>query len=401
MRELEFYSISDLEGPLTHLATVTEQNGRVTITCAEEPRLDFLERLFFRGNVYTPADGGDYMNALEVKFRQASRLLVKRRFSLLGYSDMKNHRCIQPDAVECPVRGCSHKASRQRGADIRSDAHLCPLHGIYLSASTFEYEDFWDNILWKEESDKSLLQQIASQKRETHRLGRERSEDAVTWNVFRYLEKEHLLDGYLRTRAGASPGRARAMYWSYSQEDRGAWPRLKQARRIFGEFGCRGSEPDIIVETERHLFFIECKLTSGNKTIPSDTENPKQYKTGAGRWFRSVFRSDYETTAIDQQKYELLRYWLLGTWIAEQEGLRFHLVNLVPESREKDIEDRFLPHIRTDAGRIFARATWEDLYRYIEKSAPEGIQKTRMMDYMRNKTAGYTQNGILRKAFSL
>jgi hypothetical protein len=86
---------------------------------------------------------------------------------------------------------------RQRHKFRRLDEFKCPEHNIYISPSTFEYQSRLDNILWKDELDQDLLfNRIAKVKREIKRIGRDNSEDAVTWNVFRFLEKENLLQDF-------------------------------------------------------------------------------------------------------------------------------------------------------------------------------------------------------------
>lgn len=63
---------------------------------------------------------------------------------------------------------------------------------------------------------------------------------------------------------------SRIVYWSYGQEEKNTWFRLGMAKKKFGEETARGSEPDVIIKNDKALFFIEAKLSSGNKTVPSD-----------------------------------------------------------------------------------------------------------------------------------
>lgn len=104
--------------------------------------------------------------------------------------------------------------------------------------------------------------------------------------------------------------------WSYSPIESGSWRWLNRARTEFGEPPGRGSEPDVIIKTENALFFIEAKLTAGNNAKPSNPYDRKSYETGGDNFFVELFTSNYETIAIDDQKYELMRFWLLGNWIA-------------------------------------------------------------------------------------
>lgn len=233
-------------------------------------------------------------------------------------------------------------------------------------------------------------------KRES-RLARERSEDAVSWNVFRYLERNDLLAGFLSSATSTHHETADVIYWSYSQQENGSWTELNDARREFGEKPEQGSEPDLIVRTDTALFFVEAKLTAGNRTTPTNKDDAKKYLTGGGNWFSSVFNSDYATVAIAAEKYELMRFWLLGTWMASQLVLDFYLINLVLDNRETNIEAAFKPHIVESANRRFMRLTWEDIFKFV-LSAEECKEKAEMVVFFENKTVGYV-GGKLQRAF--
>jgi len=158
---------------------------------------------------------------------------------------------------------------------------------------------------------------------------------------FRFLERNNLVEPILGSIIGSTLKSSEIIYWSYCQKENTDWSELNKAREEFGEEIKRSSEPDIIIKTDNTLFFIEAKLTAGNETIPSDTSNSKKYETGGDNWFSKVFKSDYKTVAISERKYELMRFWLLGTRLAQQQDLDFYLVNLVLSEREKDIETIF------------------------------------------------------------
>ncbi len=299
--------------------------------------------------------------------------------------------------VECPVEGCSEKVERQRKVFKREERFRCPKHNIYISPSTFEYEGELDNLLWKDKADLDLLKRIKEVKRES-RIARERSEDAVTWSVFRFLERNNFVEETLGSIICANLESPEVIYWSYSQRENFSWSGLNKARKEFGEEIKRSSEPDIIIKAKNALLFIEAKLTARSETVPSDTGNSKRYETGGDNWFSKVFKSDYRTVAITDKKYELLRFWLLGTWIAKQQNLNFYLVNLVLSERDKKIESIFKRHIYENQRMKFIRITWEDIYQQILNSGLPGRDKDKMMEYFRNKTLGYDSRK-LQKAF--
>jgi len=316
---------------------------------------------------------------------------------MLGIKELKDKIEITKTAVECPVKGCSEKVERQRRVFKKEDRFRCPKHNLFISPSTFEYPNELDNLLWKERSDIELFKKIKRLKRES-RMARDNSEDAVSWNIFRFLERNNLIEGFLSSITGLYLKSSEVIYWSYSQKENKVLSLLNRARREFGEVIRRGSEPDIIVRTDKTLLFIEAKLTAGNVTIPSNISNSKKYESGGYNWFSRVFKSDYNTVAIIDKKYELLRFWLLGTWMAKQQYLNFYLINLVLFEREKDIENIFKGHIRETKRRKFLRITWEDIYRYIS-NINSSKDKDIILNYFRNKTIGYNREGKLQRAF--
>ncbi len=319
---------------------------------------------------------------------------------MFGSEELKDRIEINERTVECPVKDCSEKVERQRGVFKKEDRFKCPKHNIYISPSTFEYENEKDNLLWKDKTDMELLQKIKTVKRES-RMARDNSEDAVTWNVFRFLERNNLVSSLFGEKVKSILKNPEVIYWSYYQKENGVWSELNKAREKFGERLKKGSEPDIIIKSDNELIFIEAKFTAGNETVPSDTSSSKKYETGGDNWFSKVFRSDYKTVAIDEKKYELLRFWLLGTWMAKQMSLDFCLVNLTLSEKDKDIEAIFKIHIYENQGMKFTRISWENIYEEILNSGLSKTDKDMMIEYFRNKTIGYDKKGTLKKAFSI
>jgi len=317
---------------------------------------------------------------------------------VFGLDELKQIIEVTEATVECPVKDCDVKVERQRRRFKRENRFYCPNHDIFISPSTFEYQNMFDHLLWKTKQDIDLLNNISKVKRES-RMARDNSEDAVTWNVFRFLEQNELLAGLLKKYTNSVLRNPEIIYWPYSQSEKNVWSQLIRARTEFEINPEKGSEPDIIVKSDNTLFFIEAKLLAGNKT-ELRSKNPtvqKKYETGGNNWFSKVFNSKFKTVAEVNKKYELLRFWLLGTWIAEQHDLDFHLVNLVLSEREKNIESIFKEHIKENEKRKFLRMTWEDIFGFILKSPKESKA---IVKYFRNKTIGYDRDGRLRQAFS-
>ena len=319
---------------------------------------------------------------------------------MLGISDLKEQIKITETTVECPAIGCVRHVMRQRKRFVRDSAFECPDHKIFISPSTFEYQSELDNLLWSSPDDLELLRQIKTVKRES-RMFRDNSEDATTWNVIRFLETTGLVNGWLSSISGQNIGAAQIVYWSFRQSEQNSWSVLDRARNEFGEAINRGSEPDIIIVADKTLFFIEAKVTAKNETKPSNIKSSKAYLTGGNQWFQEVFITDYNTIAVEQQKYELLRFWLLGTWMAKQLGLKFILANLVLSAREQSIENVFGKHIHESDSAKFIRITWESIYGYILQNASSSAKSETVLKFFKNKSIGYDSSGGIQAAFSL
>lgn len=323
---------------------------------------------------------------------------------MFGFKDLKNTIRVTETTVECPVKGCRVIVQRQRKIFKRQEEFKCPEHNIYISPSTFEYQNEFDNILLKEEADRDLLKRIAKVKRES-RIACDNSEDAVTWNVFRFLEKNDLLSGFLSNIISHPVENPEIIYWSHSQSEgdkTSVWAPLQGAREEFETNPKKGSEPDLIIKSKNALFLIECKLTANNNTVlrSNDPMARVKYVNGGGKWFSDMFTSDFDTIVMKDKKYELFRFWLIGSWIAHNHQLNFYLINLVLSQKEKDIEQTFRRHIKENHERKFLRVTWEDVYQFILDSKLRSIERDKIVEYFKNKSIGY-KSGKLQKAFSL
>lgn len=319
-------------------------------------------------------------------------------------NDLKNQIRITDDKVECPVKDCTETVDRKRRSNNEGKNFVCESHAITITPSTYIYNDIKNNLV--NHDDIELLNSILVSKRES-RLENENSEDAVSWNVFRYLEKEDLLSQWLSKTTNEIHKDIEIMYWSYSESLNTTYTLLLNARKEFGEDIIKGSEPDIIIKTDKALFIIEAKLFSSNKTsgysktLNKRLENKKEYITGGNNLFNTIFKTDYKTI-VNDQKYELMRFWLLGYWMAKEKGLNFQLINLVLDRNEKDIENDFGKHINQNYNTKFSRHTWESIYLFIKENGVKNKYKDDIVNYFENKAAGYNSNGKLRnKAFDV
>jgi len=329
---------------------------------------------------------------------------------MYGYTDLKPTIAITKTNVECPVMGCTEAVQRQRRGDtLRQSCFRCPKHKIFITPSTFEYASDTDNMLWKAPDDLHLWEQIKRVKR-VNKVSSDNSEDAVTWNVFRYIEKHGLLGQFVNAVTGANVAKSpQLVYWSYCQNTRQAWQPLISAAQSFGESTARRSEPDLIVVDKDILLFIEAKVGAKNHTPRKATDPCKKYPTGCNGWYSKVFQpiSTYEKVAVVESKYELMRLWLIGSWIGSSQAKPFVLVNLVRDgcNYEQDIEARFGKHLEMTPQRRFMRRTWEWIINEIACGRAGETDADTLIRYMKNKTLGYRKTpqhcGELGRAFTL
>jgi len=140
---------------------------------------------------------------------------------MYGVKDLKPKIEVSQNSVECPVIGCRNRVERRRRSSKQKTKFRCSEHRIYISPTTFEYDHETDNLLWKNETDLSILNAVKTVKRES-RIKHDNSEDAVTWNVFRYLEATNQVAELLTTITQTEQHQAELIYWSYSQKTNGA-----------------------------------------------------------------------------------------------------------------------------------------------------------------------------------
>jgi hypothetical protein len=317
---------------------------------------------------------------------------------MLGVNELKESITKTKRKVECPVKGCNVQVARRKGRWRRKKRFKCPDHNIYIYPSTFEYEYVIDNLLWHNAEDLDLLKRIDEAKRGS-RMASDNSEDAVIWNVMRFLERSHLLAPVMKSLLGVELSSPEVIYWSQCGTRKKGWTAWRKAQREFGEKAGGDAGPDIIVNSTDAIIFIEARLTGQYTSGPGRRKARKKYIKRGRYWFQRVFTSDYGQVAVKDKRFELMRLWLLGTWMAAQESKNFCLVSLVREGREEGIEEAFGSHISESEERRFRRLTWEDIYRRIMESDGTKPEKDKIIRYFRNKALGYGRKGLLHKAF--
>jgi hypothetical protein len=324
---------------------------------------------------------------------------------MFGYDELRSAGAVKQNPTMCPVLGCSTQVNRMTRGILRSlddylqkggtggekfEQYFCAKHGVYITPTTFIYKDLWDNVVRHDSLERELLAEIMKVKRVKAQLHHDNSEDAATWNVFRFLERSELLPGFLTQLRGLPVTRPEAMYWSYCPSEEGVWSEVARARDALGERPQRASEPDLILKSDGALFLIEAKLSAPSAddfdtghTAEEKAERVERYSKGRQYLSRPV------EDVMDAGYFQLMRFWLVGSWIAERLGWDFLLVNLVLSRNAEGIQEGFEACIARNRGRRFLVASWEDVYEYVAGAASGGAERETIMSYFKNKTLGY------------
>ncbi len=258
----------------------------------------------------------------------------------------------------CPVRGCGNGNPCQ-------DHHLRvrPTPGGH----TYIYDDRYRNLLWADTNDRLHLEAILRGKRES-RIGYEHSEDAVTWNVFRFFERHTCLSPAIKTICSCPDSEPLTIFWT--THNGCLWEPYRRCSDQIPERAIARSESDLILLWEHKLLVVvEAKFRSPNRSGSDAKKRADQlrksrpYIEHASRYLKSQGAEE----AVQDGWYELLRNWVLGMELKDTLACeKFVLVNLLRKRHEKehgenprrDFAERAC--VLTSDSR-FVVAYWEDL----------------------------------------
>ena len=348
-------------------------------------------------------------------------------FQHFGYEDFDPNRIESPYPTVCPIAGCSTKLVNI--PHRRGTRPFCPTHGIRLHSNTFVY---WNGIDHQDEARlrnfrvrADLAGEIALgsvEKAESHRLGYEMSEDALSWNVFVSLAEARKLRHVVRFLTGRSIDAEPDLYlWGNRLINvRGSklmpFQPLKAVRaRLEKGIERFKTEPDVMLVLNRQLLVsIEAKFGSGNPIAHEGPEEQGQKQKPVDR--KGLLKRYYEQATAETKKIidpdaigevfhsQLFRNVVFASEMAN--GSDWHVVNLVSETqwqkqkKRKDSKQSSSvnpePYIRSylheNHRQCFSYRTWEELHSALVKDDPDlGPLHT----YLRSKSAHY------RRAFDL
>jgi len=340
-----------------------------------------------------------------------------------GHTDFDSARLDESAPLKCPVRGCAAtplnipfgKRQDSAGKSIERTLPWCPEHGIKLHSGTFVY---WNGQGLEDEArlrnfvvKRDLAPVIAlrqGMKAESHRLGYEMSEDALSWNVFVSLAEA----GRLRQTAELLTGRR-----FRSEPDLYLWgrridlvrgdyelypPLLEVRNRLEPDIRTFVTEPDImLVAPNEMIVCIEAKFGSPNR-LAHDVPTVAGAKPTAkdGLLARYLAPSHYARQSIRSDRIgkrfhsQLFRNVVFACEMAGE--LPWHVVNLVSSTQRGTTEtdrDSFSDpspavreYLHPDRQHCFTYGTWEDLHTKLIKDDPSLRE---LEFYLRGKSAHY------------
>jgi hypothetical protein len=307
--------------------------------------------------------------------------------------------------VRCFVRGCREvveSPTRHRTGSI------CPKHRIWCHYSTagrtYAFAEPERNFIVDADVARRRLFGHPF-KYENHRLGQERSEDALTWNVFRSFQKAGLLHVIANHLTGQACDEEPALFlWGLcvGNDSFEPWNLLIAARQRFEStlpVDRPKTEPDIALYLPGHyLILIEAKFTSSNSFYEN---GPRKDRRSLTKVELLTIYDDPGIRIIDRRSareatkiyHQLWRNTVFAEWMARHAhgDTVPYIANLVRAGHEIESTREFRSVINAGFANRFVRITWEGL----DGLAANQPQLETLRRYLRCKTAG------LRPAFQL
>jgi hypothetical protein len=303
-----------------------------------------------------------------------------------------------PKRIRCYVRGCK-ELLRPPGGDYSGE--VCPVHGIRChSSGTYSYLDVRRNIIIAPDLFVSGIVENPF-KYEKNRLGHEKSEDALTWNIFRTLKECGLLHVVAQWITGLEIYEEPRLYlWGLSISDGSfrPWDLLIAARERFESnlpVERPLTEPDIALYLPGYyLILIEAKFTSAN---PFYIDGPRRDAQSLTKTELLDIYQDPILQMLDLEKarraervyYQLWRNGVIAEWMARStgRGTLAYLANLTRAGQEKGSCEHFRGMIDTSFAERFGHLFWEDFCFRI----PNLPELARLGRYLETKTAKLIQ----------
>lgn len=332
------------------------------------------------------------------KRKRAKRSIPTEEIPPIPYSIFDLDPTLQFDPetgkVRCVVAGCEKyltpPARKQKGES-------CPEHLIRVHRSgTYSYVDPRFNAIVGRDllADKVIGHPF---KFESHRLGSERSEDMLTWNVFRSFQESgylHLIGNYIT--GLETTEEPRLFLWGLEMTDLvEPWDLLIAARETFEKklpVARPKTEFDSALFSQGHyLILIEAKFCSPNTFYENGPRKDKQSLTKEELlnlyWTLTTRMLDREK-ALEAERvyYQLWRNTIFAEHMSSlvEEGTTPYFANLTLKRCENSSFNHFLDMVTPECKHQVSHVFWEDLF---VLAGLTGGKLDLLREYMLTKTA--------------
>lgn len=217
-------------------------------------------------------------------------------------------------------------------------------------------------------------------------LSRKYGEDALTWNVFRSLQKMGK-NGINAIKDIFSISEVcHILFWGCDVEHSSEVQQLLNCsiRGIDGRHGGTMTESDLVIITEKEVVFVECKLNRNGRQSPWKAQG-----SGAEKRFNTYIEElDFrELRQIDkwQEVYQLLRQYIYSKTLANELKKKPLVIPLINKNHLDGWSDFYQP-LREFNPEIFRPfVTWQEIcvqvkelgYNHIEKKISEALEEAR------------------------
>jgi hypothetical protein len=316
---------------------------------------------------------------------------------------------------ECPVAGCT--SSLLEVSFGKGRRPWCAQHGIRLHSDTFVY---WNGRGMEDESRlrnfivrPDLVRVIAlpkGMKAESHRLGYEMSEDALSWNVFVSLAEAGKLRDAAEFLTGRSVRTEPGLYlWGrHIDLSAGGYAPYEPLHRVRAalepDINTFVTEPDIMLVAPGEIVIcIEAKFGSANPLSDDRDvgagEKPIS-RAGLLRRYLGSSTSKYTKGIVQQEtigqklRSQLFRNVVFASEMAQE--IPWHVVNLVSRTQGRgrddarksyaDPTDEVRGYLHPNWKHCFTYRSWEDLHTTLikDESSLDALDI-----YLRAKSAHY------------
>ena len=210
-------------------------------------------------------------------------------------------------------------------------------------------------------------------------LSSDRSEDALTWNVFRSLQKAGLPGLETIGEIFQVSSLESVLFWGCDVELQSESQQILNCliRAIDGKHMGTMTEPDLVILTDREVAFVECKLNANGKQSPWKAQG-----LGAEKRFNTyVEECGFEKLQnVDTwgQVYQLIRQYIYARSMAAVMDRRPLVFSLVREERPGSWNAFYQPLRDFDQAVFKPLVTWEDVRKSVARrveSFPDTGQK--------------------------